>query len=387
MMGFLRRALQFGWKLALVAAVAGFVVYQLRFAPVPVESHITASGPIVAEVMGTGTLEPRVQVTLGPKISGRITQLLADQGDRVKKGQLLVTLDDGDLRQQVEMARAELAATKASVDRAAAEIGRAEASAVFARAEIVRVQRMQRTSVASESELDQATERKAIADAEVKRAQLAKVEVERQVIKAEESLRYYEERLADAKIASPFDGLVTRRSREPGDIVVPGSSILQVVCTDQMWVSAWVDESAMASLAVGQPARVIFRSEPEKTYAGTVTRMAPLADRETREFMVDVTVKELPRNWAVGQRAEVYIETSRKDDALLAPQRAILWQKGRPGLFVAEGGHAKWRSIDLGLRGSESVEVIKGLAAGEKIIWLRDPKASPLTEGRAVSVP
>ena len=376
-----------GWKLAIIAAIAAFVVYRLRFAPVPVESHLAAVGPVVAEVMGTGTLEARVQATISAKISGRIAQVLADQGDRVTKGQLLVTLDDGDLRQQVEIAKAELAATKAGVDRAAAEISRAEAMATQARASYKRTAQMAAQKLVSEDESDKATQQRDVAEAELRRAELAKVEIERQTLKAEESLRFYQERLGDTKIASPFDGLVVRRSREPGDVVVPGSPILQVISTDQMWVSAWVDESALSSLAVGQPARIVFRSEPLTPHSGTVTRMAPLADRETREFIVDVTVKDLPKSWAVGQRGEVYIETARKDQALLAPQRAIVWQKGRPGLFINNAGHAQWRSVVLGLRGAESAEVTKGLASGETIIWLRDPKSGSLADGRAVSVP
>jgi multidrug efflux pump subunit AcrA (membrane-fusion protein) len=96
-------------------------------------------------------------------------------------------------------------------------------------------------------------------------------------------------------------------------------------------------------------------------------------------------VKELPQIWAVGQRAEVYIQTAQKDQALLMPQRAIVWQKGRPGLFVSQAGHAQWRNVTLGLRGAESVEVTEGLSAGEIVISLHDPKATPLTEGRAVA--
>jgi len=118
-MRLLKRALSVGWKLALLAGVAGFVTYRMRFAPVSVDSHAVVTGPITAEAMGTGTLESRVAVTISPKISGLITQVLADQGDRITKGQVLATLDDGDLRQQVEMAKADLAATKAGVDRAA----------------------------------------------------------------------------------------------------------------------------------------------------------------------------------------------------------------------------------------------------------------------------
>jgi HlyD family secretion protein len=143
----------------------------------------------------------------------------------------------------------------------------------------------------------------------------------------------------------------------------------------------------MAALATGQPTRVVFRSEPDKGYSGTVARLAPLADRETREFLVDVTVKELPKTWAIGQRAEVYIQTARKDEALLVPQLCLVWQKGKPGLFVDHGGHAQWRSVTLGLRGAENVEITKGVNAGERVIWPRDPKGAGLTEGRAVSAP
>jgi RND family efflux transporter MFP subunit len=170
-------------------------------------------------------------------------------------------------------------------------------------------------------------------------------------------------------------------------VVVPGSPILEIISTGEMWVSAWVDETAMSSLAVGQPARVVFRSEPEKSYDGVVTRMAPLADRETREFLVDVTVKDLPKAWAVGQRSEVYIRTAHKDDVLVVPQRAILWQKGRPGVFVNHLGRAEWRSVTLGLRGAQSVEIMQGLTVGEKVVWPLNPTDGPLTEGRAVGTP
>jgi len=97
--------------------------------------------------------------------------------------------------------------------------------------------------------------------------------------------------------------LITRRDRDVGDIVVPGAPIFKLVSTKEMWVSAWVDETAMAGLAKGQPARVVFRSEPKKNYEGKVSRLGSEVDRETREFLVDVGVDTLPENWAVGQRA------------------------------------------------------------------------------------
>jgi len=382
---FTKRFLRIGWKIALVLLIALVIVYRLYFAPVPVDSYAVKIGPIATEVMGTGTLEARVQATISAKISGRLSEVLADQGSRVTKGQLLATLDDGDLRQQVEMAKAEADATKAGVERAAADVNSAQATAVHARAFYNRVTPLAENKVVSGEDLDNAIQQRDVAESQLSRAQLAKVEIERQLVKAEATLKYYEEKLADTRIFAPFDGLIIRRDRDQGAVVVPGSSILQIISTEQMWVSAWVDESSMDALAIEQPARIVFRSSPDKSYKGTVARISPLADRETREFLVDVLIKELPRTWAVGQRAEVYIQTASKDNALLVPSNAVVWQKGKPGLFLNNGGHAKWMNVEIGLQGKESVEIRNGLKAGDVVIWQRDAKKA-ITENRAVRI-
>ena len=373
-----------GWKIALVLLAALFLIYRFYFAPVAVNSSPAKIGAITSEVMGTGTLEARVQATISAKISGRLSEVLADQGDRVTKGKLLARLDDADFGQQVEIAKAEVIATKAGVDRAVAEITSAQATTVQAKSAYNRIEQLSKLKAVSDQDLDDAILRRDVAEAQLRRAELAKVEIERQVAKAESSLRYYQEKLGDTTIYAPFDGLIIRRDRDAGTIVVPGSSILQMVSTEQMWVSAWGDESAMSGLAVGQGAHVIFRSEPGKSYNGTVARLAPLADRETREFLVDVLVKELPKVWAVGQRAEVYIQTGSKDNALIVPSKTVVWQNGKPGLYISNNGHAKWKNIELGLKGSESVEILSGINVNDVVIWPYDAKSKGIIENRAV---
>ncbi len=145
--------------------------------------------------------------------------------------------------------------------------------------------------ISSQSDFDKAVEQLNVAEAEVKRSQAAIVEAEHQVVTAEKNLAYQKERLSFTQIVSPYDGLIVRRDRDPGGVVVPGSSILQLISTNEIWVSAWVDETAGARLAAGQPARVVFRSEPAKSYPGEVARLGRETDRETREFLVDVRVK------------------------------------------------------------------------------------------------
>lgn len=378
------RTLWLGFKLVVVIAAVGYGVYWIRFSPVQVTAHTIERGEIVAEVMGTGTLEARVRATVSPKISGRIEEVLADQGDRVAKGDMLVRLDDQELSQQVEIAQAALAAAEAAVDRLKTDRNRAVAVAEQAKRDYQRTQQLISQSAITESELDKAVESAAVASAGLARADAAIVEGEHQVLAAEKTLAYHRARLADTRIAAPFDGLIVQRQRDPGDVAVPGSPILQLVSLEQLWIRAWVDETEMAKLGVGQPARVVFRSEPEKSYRGEVARLGKEADRETREFVVDVHVLELPKNWAVGQRAEVYVETARHADATLLPAALVRWAGDAPGALVAIGDRAVWRPLKLGLRSPASVEVVEGLRPGETVVVPRDARAK-LAQGMRIS--
>ena len=336
--------------------------------------------------MGTGTLEARVKTTISPRIQERLAEVLVDQNDVVKTGQLLARLDDGELKMQVEVAEATRVAARASLERVKTDEARAVAVGQQARLDYKRISDLLTNQISSQADFDKAVEQVNVAEADVKRSQAAIGEAESQVVTAEKNLAYQKERLTYTRILSPYDGLVVRRDRDPGGVVVPGGSLLQLISTNEVWVSAWVDETAMGDLATGQPARVVFRSEPGTSYPGEVARLGRETDRETREFLVDVRVKELPRNWTVGQRAEVFIETGRKSGALVIPQGFVQWRGGKPGVFVNEHGKAKWRAVTLGLRGRETVEIAQGVSAGEQVVKPGEPKQE-LSDGQRVSAP
>ena len=355
-------------KILVLIIVIGGVFYWFRLAPVKVQAYKIITGTVVNEVMGTGTLEARIRADVSPKISGLLVEVLTDQNARIVKGQLLARLDDGDWRQQVEVAKADLAAAKATVERIGAEIESAKATVVREKANLERVSSLRKNQVVAQKELESAIESNDVAEANIRRAQLARIEAQRTVEKSEASLRFYQERLKDTSLRAPFDGLVVRRNRDSGAVVVPGTSILDVISTDQLWISAWVDETAMGQLASGQPARIIFRSSPDTIIQGKVARLGAETDRETREFLVDVDLLQLPEKWAVGQRAEVYIETGRRNNKLFVPQRFVIWRDGQSGVLIDNNGKAKWQKISLGLRGKENVEVTEGLLPGKIVI-------------------
>lgn len=373
------------WKWLVVAAIALALVARFKLASVPVQGYDVTSGAVVAEVMGTGTLDARIKTTISPRIQEQLAEVLVDQGDMVKAGQLLARLDEGELQRMVDVSEADVASAKATAARVLVDETRAEAVQQQAGQDYKRISDLLASKVSSQAEMDKAVEKLRLAETDLERARAATLESRQQVNTAEKNLAYQRERFGFTRILSPYDGLITRRDHDPGGVLVPGSSLFQLISMNEMWISAWVDETAATGLAVGQPARVLFRSDPSKIYDGIVARLGRETDVETREFLVDVRLEKLPSNWTLGQRAEVFIETGRKSDALNLPEEFVQWHEGKSGVFVDEGGKARWHDVTLGLRGAGLVEVTHGLSAGDRVVAPADPKQPPLKPGQNIA--
>ena len=292
-----------------VISIASLAVYKLKFAPTPMVAYTVVRGEIAAEVMGTGTLEARVKTTVSARIQERLAEVLVDQGEKVKAGQLLARLDDAEIKQQVAIAEATLAAARQTAERVSADLARSEAVLGQARLDHKRLIGLLASNAVSQTDTDKAVEALHVSEADLKRSHAAIAEAQGQVLVAEKTLLYRKEQMAFTQIHAPYDGLIIRRDRDPGDMLVPGGALMEIISLDEIWVSAWVDETAISKVAAGQMARIVFRSESDKNYPGVVSRIGRETDRETREFLVDVRVNELPKNWTIGQRAEVYIQT------------------------------------------------------------------------------
>jgi HlyD family secretion protein len=310
-----------------------------------------------------------------------------DQGDELKDGQVVAQLDDQDLQHEVEVEEANVTARRAGIERLEADITFSKATLEYATANHKRMQSLRSSGGVSQEEVDKAIEALAVARAGVARAEAALSEGKKQLIATEKARDVRVARLADAVIRAPFAGVVVRRERNVGDVVVPGSSILTIVATDELWVEAWVDETQSATVKPGQPARVVFRSDPAVEYTGAVVRLGRDTDRETREMRVDIATEHRPANWSVGQRAETYIETARVRADVVVPLRFLTWQDDRAGVFIDASGRAAWRAVTLGVRGRDLVEVKEGLTRGDVVLTPVGLGGAKLNDGTRVQTP
>lgn len=370
------------WLTGLFTVLAVVTWWFMRPAVV-VTRYMVQSGLVTEEVLGTGTLEARKKAVIGPKMAGLIARVSVDQGDRVKEGDVLIYLEDSDFKQQVGVADAEMAAATAALDRLQADYRRAEA--VLTQARLGYQRTLASKSALSAQDVDKSAESLAIAEAELGHATSAIMEGKRRLTATEKTYEFQKARLNDTTIEAPFDALVVQRDRQAGDVVTAGSSVLDLVSTDEMWISAWVDETELARLAEGQTARVVFRSEPSVEYTGAVVRVGRETDPETRELVVDVSLGKLPKTWAVGQRAEVYITTTTREAVTRVPAGSIVRHDGKFGVLLDQGGKARWREISVGLRGREFVEVVSGLAPGDVVVRSADEGSAALRDGQRIT--
>ena len=341
---------------ALLAVAAGAILRLWLTAPVAVELVRLHRGPLVVEAFGTGTLEAKVVVGASAKMVGKVVEVLADQGDTVAAGQCLARLESKDYEDTVSVAQAKLG-------QAGAELSKAEADFERSRA-------LFRERIVSQADLDAQETARRVGEAGVATARA--------------ELGFARARLTDTRITSPIAGLVVTRNLEVGSTVVPGAPIFRVADMTLVWVQAMVDERETGAMALGAAARVVFRSAPDTSLPGTLSRLAREADRVTEELQADVKVEKLPAHFALGQKADVFIETARKPEALQVPKSALVPRGREVGLYVVADGRAAWQAVKLGLVGRDAAEVLEGLT--EAALVVREPLLgkTALAEGQRV---
>lgn len=356
------RPILFGVGGILVAG--GLLAFQRR--PVEVSMQRVEVGDVVLDAAGTGTVESEAVVQVAFTVAGRLATLTAGEGDVVRAEQVLGTLDvtGAERERKVAVASATLAA--AAIARADADIARAVAVRQAADKDLERARSLQASGAIHGAELDAATERLARAEAELAAARAARSQGHGGVSVARETIALHERRVGDGVLRSPIDGVVLKRHHEPGDVLGGGAVVLTIASTRKLWARVWVDESALASLRPGADARVSLRGGDGRALGARVDRIAPEADRQTHEVLVDLELLERPRGLVFGQRVDALVTLDRRRDVARVARTACNPTEGP--CLVARDGRLAEVVVRSGLTGNEAVEILGGLAAGDEIV-------------------
>jgi membrane fusion protein (multidrug efflux system) len=319
------------WLLALLLAGCEGETAKPSARPATAQPHLVELAEARVQALGepithTGTLRARRSLRVFTQEEGRITALEHFEGDRVEPGEVLLRLDDALLRAQLDKT----------------EAGRHQAELDLRR-------------------LSSLVGRKAVAEEEVARARTAL-----EVAQAESAL--LRTRIGYTVERAPFAGVVSERRAEPGDVVARHTHVLTLIDPQSLVTEIPVSELFLARLGPGDPAEVRIDALGTGTFRGRVLRIHPALDPTTRQGLVEVALDPVPPGAAAGQFCRVTLATANREQ-LAIPLAALRRDRAGEHVFRVDPDDAVRRvAVDTGSRLAEQVEILQGLAAGDRVV-------------------
>jgi RND family efflux transporter MFP subunit len=343
------------------------------------------------EVVGTMTAVD--EVTVSSEAEGRVSRLLADLGDRVKAGQVLIELDREKSEYNLDQQRAALDRTLAQYGAADSthlppieqtpDVQKAKAELVQAQQSFTRAEELHKRQLIPKQTLDDADatlrSKQASYDSALQNAKNLRASIDA----SGASVKLADRQLRDAYIRAPFDGYIERRLVNIGEFVKNQTPVMSVVRVDPLKVTSEIPEKMAPWISVGQPVQLHVDAYADRTIVGKVSRISPAVNTATRAFPFEALVPNADVALKPGTFARVHIQSGKVDDILTIPYAAIQYRYGVNRVFVAEGDRLALRELKVGERMGDRIEVASGVKAGD-VVAMTD--VEKLADGQKVVV-
>jgi len=338
----------------------------------------------------TGSLAGDQQTDVAPQTSGKVVALGVDIGTYVNRAQMLVRLDESDLKLRVDQAVAQVEQAKAAVRQAeekiglrsgqafdpnkVAEVAAAKVAFELAEKNLKRAEKLIESGDVSRSfyddqraRRDQLKEQYEVQVAQA-RQNYAGVDVSRtNVANAQAALALARKNLSYAVIPAPIDGFVSERTADLGEYVSPQQKVVTIVRTNPLRIRIDIPEQAIPEVKVGQSVSIATSAWPDKNFAGRVARIAPSVSAQSRTLTVEAEIENSGNALKPGQFATVRILQERAQPAVLVPSRAVVNDAGVSRVYVIKDGHAEQRLVQTGQTDGDLIEIRSGVAADELV--------------------
>lgn len=357
----------------LVLAAVGIAVIVARyFVPQSVALFSVESGDLVVTLRASGTLDATSIAAAAFRTQGRVTELNVTTNDAVAAGDVIARVASDDLQTALQAASASWQAAQLATRQAQAELDSATVSRNDAQRTFERQQQLLEQGNVSQSSYDSTSTALQIARANVASAKAAVDQATAKEQSARAAMEGARVDLQESVLKAPIGGVVVDTNHHVGDVVGSGNSVVDIADPATLVLTARLDESVISSLRIGDPATLYFGGDERTPLRAKLVRLGREVDTETREFTVDLKPVALPENWAIGQRGTAVIETSRMHGVLSIPTDLLETRDDTKGVWVVEGGRARWRAIRLGDVGGDKVAVLSGLDSDDLLVAPQD---------------
>ncbi len=352
----------FSWKLwgtlGGVVVLAAIIVAMMGVFKGPVEVEIgtptlTYPGQANAVLTANGYVVAQKKAAVASKGTGRLVYLGVEEGDVVRKGEIIARLEDSDVLATLDRMRADLAVAKADAN---------DASRTLARTK-------------------QLFDRGLVSQADLDAAQATDDRVHASIISAEAAVKEAEVAVEATRIRAPFDGTVLTKDADIGEVMAPFAAaansrgaVVTMADMSSLQVEADVSESNIMRVSVGQPCEIVLDAYPSKTYRGIVHKIVPTADRSKATVLTKIAFLKKDNQVLPEMSAKVTFLGAGGDTLaggppfLSLPQSAIVRRNGSPCVFIAQGGKASERSVATGRTLENRIEITQGVTTSDHVV-------------------
>lgn len=359
----------------------------------PVQVEVVRRDSVRRAVDVVGTLAAVDQVTISSEADGKVSRILADLGDRVTAGQVLIQIDREKQQYSYEQQQAVLARTLAQYGapdpqhlpeiEKTPDVQRANADLVQATQAFDRASELHKRTLISQQALDDARailqSKRASYDAALQNAKNLRAGIQA----SEATMKLAGRQLRDTDIRAPFDGYVEKRLVNLGELVRTQMPVMAVVRLDPLKVIAEIPERMAPWISAGQAVDLLVDAYAGRTFTGKVSRISPGVNTATRAFPMEALVPNASAVLKPGTFARVHIKSGKVDTVLTLPYAALQYRYGVNRVFVVDGGKLVLRELAVGERLGDRIEILNGVKAGERVAVT---DVDTLTDGALVTV-
>ncbi|NWF57229.1 MAG: efflux RND transporter periplasmic adaptor subunit [Syntrophaceae bacterium] len=343
-------------------------------------------------VEAIGTLYPNDEVTVSTEVDGVLSNLKAEEGTRVSQGMLLAQIDDADYLLEVKRAEATVEAADSrfqqlvtgarpqEVQLAKAEVDQTLADLEKRKADRERAKKLYEGKYISAQEWDsartafevavathqKAKENYALVTEGPRKEEIAAARA--QLEQAQAALALARQKLGKTKVFSPLAGVVRVKRVSKGEFVKNGSPLFTIIQSDPLKLRFNLPEKEVGKVKPRQEVSLRVDAFPGREFKGIVSTIYPSLEEKTRTLMVEALVPNPDENLKAGLFAKVILYTGAAKETVVVPITALLYEEATIKVFVDEGGRAKERTVGVGGKYGEVMEITEGLAGGEKVV-------------------
>jgi RND family efflux transporter MFP subunit len=340
-----------------------------------------------------GTLAAVDQVTVSSETDGKVRRILADLGDRVRAGQVLIELDNE--RQQYTFEQQQAALARALAQYGATDpqnlpeiektpdVQKARADLVQATQSFERASELFKRTLVSQQALDDAKAALESKQASYTAALQGARNLRASIQASEATMKLAGRQLRDTQIRAPFDGFVERRLVNLGELVKAPMPVMAIVKLDPLKVTAEMPEKMAPWITTGRPVELHVDAYPNRAFTGKITRISPAVNTSTRAFAFEAVVPNTDASLKPGTFARVHVESDRVDAVLTLPYSSLQYRYGVNRVFVVEGDRLAMRELQVGDRMGDRIEIVSGVKEGERVAVT---DVDSLSEGERVSI-